>query len=146
MTNPTPIEDVLVDGQNVNKGSLRSYENARSTVVMTGTDEVRNGDLALVRLIYVDPYFYKRDTSDTTSADDGITVIVDGVGTRFKMVPLTSLVPDAVVANTTARDALDVSDKPVGYSVLVTDDGGFYFLLSALWLGFRKTPPAPARA
>ena len=24
--------------------------------------------------------------------------------------------------------------------------GGFYFLLSALWLGFRKTPPAPARA
>lgn len=56
-------------------------------VFRVGTaDELRNTDWNEAYIIYVNNEAYYRDTSDTTSADNGATILVDLDGVRWKKV------------------------------------------------------------
>ncbi len=81
-----PIETTVQDGVDVSKPSFRGFVNDRMPHRFANADEVRAANLANVNLIYVTPRLYEKDTSDTTSADDGSSVIHDTNGTAFKYV------------------------------------------------------------
>lgn len=81
-----PVEDVYVDGVAVSKSAVRSYSKQRLRVRVADADEVRNNDWSgrfgglYVASLSAD---FDLDTSDTTSPDDGETVIVDDFGNRW---------------------------------------------------------------
>lgn len=81
-----PINDVLVDGTAVSKGDFRVYEETRLRIRMANAAEVNATDLAGVLKIEIDGLRFDFDGADTTSADDGIAVLVDSAGHRFKLV------------------------------------------------------------
>ena len=81
-----PIDLAIVDGSNVSKSAVRSYEKERGRVSVADADEVRNTNLSgqfagiYVRSIGSD---FDIDTSDTTTADDGVNCIRDLEGNGF---------------------------------------------------------------
>lgn len=84
-----PIDLVFVDGVDVAKADVRSYEKVRVRMRMGDPAEVRNTSLSgQFAGIYVRTLqeSFDIDTADTTTADDGINCIVDFDGNRFKRV------------------------------------------------------------
>lgn len=126
----TPIESVLVDNVAVNKGSFRSYANTRSRVRMADAAEVNASDLTGVLGIEIGGKRYDFDSSDTTSADDGVNVILDSEGHRFIVVDgdqdvalsdKRATVRAATTADITIATALNNGDTLDGVT-LATDD------------------------
>lgn len=82
MPDSPPFHGVLVDGVAPAKADFRAYHDGRLRVRFT-VAEVIAADLSAVAAIEVGQSRFNRDTSDTTSAHDGVSVLVDAVGTRF---------------------------------------------------------------
>lgn len=125
-----PISSAIVDGAAVAKGDVRTYENTRNRIRVTAT-ELRNGDFSAVSAVEIGGLPYDRDTSDTTSADDGAWVYVDAVGTRFRRI-VNSREFDAVgdITNSPSdRDQYD--DEAEGFTFFSLSEGGYYYKLSA---------------
>ncbi len=79
-----PINTTYVDGSNVAKSDVRGYEKVRNRVKMASASEVRSTDLSLQTAgIDIAGAYYELDTSDTTTADDGVECIIDSAGNRF---------------------------------------------------------------
>lgn len=82
-----PIDVVLVDGVDVSKADVRSYEKTRVRQRMADPNEVRNTDLAGqfagIDIVALGAAF-DLDTGDTTSLDDGVNTIISFDGGRFK--------------------------------------------------------------
>jgi hypothetical protein len=114
-----PFNDILVDGVAPAKGNFRSYHSTRLRVRMLSVDEVVAGDLSSVWGIEIGSNRYNRDTSDTTSAHDGISVLVDAVGSRFLRIP------DGVAGEIDWQGAYNAGTS---YSIGqgVSDDGASY--------------------
>jgi microcystin-dependent protein len=109
MANP-----VFVDGVAAAKSSARAF----IAYVLDTRDTLRTTDMGGSWLVYVreaDRWF-ERDTSDTTSPDDGTSVIVDPTGNRWKsaQVALGGIRIDAA-GNTATRDAYDDAPPPFVY-------------------------------
>lgn len=85
--NPHPIDVVLVDGDPVAKGDVRSYVKEHTAVAVADANEIRatdfSGQIGGLQLAAV---YYRLDTSDTTTSDDGVNCIIDAAGNRFKKV------------------------------------------------------------
>ena len=127
-----PINEIYVDGLPVAKGDVRSYGSTRSPVIMADLAEVRSRDLSALTLIYAAGFFYRKDSADTTSPDDGVTVIVDNAGTRFHRVLPAAVEFDArgdVTNSPSDRDAYD--DEAQGFTFFSLAEGGYYYKLSA---------------
>ena len=81
-----PIDSVLVDGSNVSKSAVRSYERERNRLKVADATEVRNTDLsgqtAGIYVLALQANF-DIDTSDATTADDGVNCIRDLEGNGF---------------------------------------------------------------
>jgi hypothetical protein len=86
-----PVDIVYVDGTAVSKAGVRSYEKNRVRQRMADSNEVNNTSLSgqfagiYVRDLQSD---FDLDTSDTTTADDGVDTLVDFDGNRFKRVSI----------------------------------------------------------
>lgn len=115
--NPPPISDVIEDGVAVPKSDVRSYANTRGTVRMADAAEVQAADLTAVFQIHVGLALYYRDGDDTTSADDGVTILVDAAGNRWKRAPV--LLPIYAFS-----DLPDAADWEGGLLYISDEDGG----------------------
>lgn len=80
-----PINPVIVDASAVSKSAVRSYERDTNRIRVTNAAWVQSRDLSDTFGFDLVGRNYDRDTSDTTTADDGVSCIVDIVGTRFKL-------------------------------------------------------------
>jgi len=84
-----PAADVYPSGSNVAKADVIALAK-RTNMEVADADEIRNGDwLGQYGLLFVASLsgWFKIDTSDTTTADNGVNCIVDANGLRFKLVP-----------------------------------------------------------
>lgn len=81
-----PVDLVYVDGSNVAKADVRAFEKARMPQVLANATEVRNTTLPLQLVILIKALGqnWALDTTDTTTADDGINCIISADGGRFK--------------------------------------------------------------
>jgi hypothetical protein len=81
-----PIESVIIDGTAVGKASVRSWAKARVPQVMANAAEVNNTNLTgqLIVQLKSTGAVYHLDTSDTTTADDGVNTIISLDNLRFK--------------------------------------------------------------
>jgi hypothetical protein len=82
----SPIAGIIQDAVDVAKAAFRSFINDRMPHRFANAAAVRAADLANLNLIYVSPRLFEKDTSDTTTADDGTTLIRDVNGIAFKAV------------------------------------------------------------
>lgn len=82
--NSHPADLAIVDGVDVSKASVRSYEKVRNRLRVASAAEIRATDLTLQTAgLDLNGAFYELDTSDTTTADDGLVCIIDAAGNRF---------------------------------------------------------------
>lgn len=83
-----PIDVAIVDGVPVPKADVRSYEKLRVRQRMADASEVRNthlsGQYGGIYIASLQSNF-DLDAADTTTADDGVTCIIDLDGGRFKV-------------------------------------------------------------
>lgn len=82
-----PIGSVLVNGVPVSKSDFRTYFDQRIRLRMVDVDEVVNTDLTGVFSIEIEGERFEFDSDDTTTAHDGVSVLVDSEGHRFKLLP-----------------------------------------------------------
>ncbi len=108
-----PIDDAIVDGSPVSKGTVRSYAKARERLRFADANEVRATKLTgHFGGIYISSLkgFFDIETTDTTSPDDGLDVIIDFDGNRFHRVEVTSVPSQLIV---TGDYAIDPADEDV---------------------------------
>ncbi|MCK1322160.1 hypothetical protein IVA94_14915 [Bradyrhizobium sp. 156] len=82
-----PIDTVYVDGANVAKSDVRTFEKGKVRQRVADVSAIRNTDFTVQfgGLYRADTkYDYELDTSDTTTADDGDICVIDLAGNRFK--------------------------------------------------------------
>lgn len=84
MATDHPINSVFVDGTANSKADDRSYFKGRVRLRVANADEVRSHDYSDAFGVDIAGQGFDADLSDTTTADDGLSCIVDSVGTRFK--------------------------------------------------------------
>lgn len=82
-----PIDAIIKTGLRVSKADFRSFLKARARIRLADPAEVADTDLSDqhggILVASLDADFYL-DPTDTTSADDGLTILVDDAGNRFK--------------------------------------------------------------
>ena len=112
------ISDVIVDGVDVSKGDLRGFVEGGIPTIFSTPDAVRAADLSTKNLIYVMSLnlFFRKDTADTTSADNGTTVILDSESIAFKSVALPQIVAVVFQAMESIAD-----DEEIGFFTAVSD-------------------------
>lgn len=123
-----PIDIVVVDGVPVSKSAVRGYARERNRVRVGDANEVRNTDFSgqfgglYVAGLNAD---FNLDTSDTTTADDGVDCIRDFAGNGFfrvapNVMEAQRLVTAAGGVNVDADDAdIIVIVKTVGAATTV---------------------------
>lgn len=123
-----PVDLVYVDNVAVAKADVRSYEKNRVRMRMGDANEVRNTILGgQFAGIYIPGLraFFDLDTSDTTTADDGVNCIISSDGYRFKKVSITpSQVVQSVTSGPTAPINADadivIVNQTVGAPITLT--------------------------
>jgi hypothetical protein len=112
--NPHPASVVYPTGSNVAKADVIADDKLKVRRVGSA-DDVRNGDWSgqygLLFVASLDSFF-KLDTSDTTTPDDGSSTIIDANGLRFKKYTITTTLTtrthSAAGAVTVTADDVDV--------------------------------------
>ena len=91
--NPIELIGGLTNTSNVAKADLVAWAKARVAQVLADFTELRNTTLSaqLIVAVKANGITYIQDTTDTTTADDGVTCIVSLDGKRFK--PVATLAP-----------------------------------------------------
>lgn len=81
-----PIKSVYQDGAAPAKSSIRSHFMARVPLVLVSASEIQttNVDGTTVVIVGATGQVYRYDSTDTTTPHDGIIVLVDSAGKRFK--------------------------------------------------------------
>lgn len=114
-----PFNSILVDGVAPAKGDFRTYHGTRLRVRMLSVAEVVAADMSGVYAIEIGALRYNLDTADTTSAHDGVAVIVDSVGNRFLRVA------DSIQPGTVFTWDTDTADTDPGAGDIKADDATF---------------------
>jgi hypothetical protein len=80
-----PIDTVYPDGASVAKANIRSHHKSAIPLVVDAIADIQGTDYGAARVIYViaTQSLYQYDPADTTTADDGVTVLVDPQGRRY---------------------------------------------------------------
>jgi parallel beta-helix repeat protein len=88
-----PINAVLVDGSSPSKSSMRTYMQARLALVLVNASEILSIDMGstVAAMLATTGQLYRYDATDTTTPHNGLTVLVDVTGRRFKIVTPSSL-------------------------------------------------------
>lgn len=125
-----PVDDVYVDGVAVAKSDVRGFEKLRVRKYMADPTEVRNTSLSgQYAGLYVRSLqnMFDLDTSDTTTADDGVNCIIDDDGNRFKKVSIDTsktqrLVTTAGSVTADPSDDIIVINKTIAAATTVNVD------------------------
>jgi hypothetical protein len=122
--NPHPV---FQDNVPVEKANARAYLPLR----LGNPDALRALDGSTFWLVYIQSVvsFFYRDTSDTTSADNGISVIVDGSGGIWKVISSGAGIGIDAAGPLSGRVAFDSEDP--GFTYFGTDTELLYIRLSA---------------
>ena len=83
-----PINAVFVDAVAPVKGDIRTHFQARVPLVLSSATEIQSLDVGATTAVYADGKLFHFDPLDTTTAHDGVTVLVDQTGRRFKIAEL----------------------------------------------------------
>lgn len=136
--NPHPV---FVDNVPPEKANARAY----LPLVLGNADALRGLDGSTFWLAYIHSLraFFYRDTSDTTSADNGTSVIADANGARWKIAGSAGIYISAA-GPLADRDDFDGEDP--GFAYYATDESLLYIRLTAGgWSdGIDLTGPAGA--
>lgn len=91
--NPNPIDDVFIDGVSPDKSDVRSFHKIYAALVLSNAGEIGDTDLSQQQIVILQSNgrAYKKDTGDTTSPDDGETLIRDANGIAFSLVVIDGL-------------------------------------------------------
>lgn len=125
-----PIDLVYVDSVAVSKSDVRSYEKNRVRQRMADPSEVRStvltGQFGGVRIASLLADF-DLDTTDTTTADDGVNCVIDFSGNRFKKSTPNVALQQRIVTAAGAVTALPLDDiiimkKTVGAPTTINVD------------------------
>ncbi len=81
-----PIKSVFVDGQAPAKSTARTHFMARVPLVLVSAGEIQTTqvDASTIVIVATSGQVYRYDSTDTTSEHDGLIVLVDQDGKRFK--------------------------------------------------------------
>lgn len=82
-----PIRAVYVDGAGnaPAKSSIRTYTEARTPLVLATAAEITTMDVGGSVAVVLSGRLYYYDSTDTSSGHDGVNVLVDSTGRRFKL-------------------------------------------------------------
>lgn len=119
-----PIDLVVVDSAPVSKSAFRAYEKQYVRKRMANPDEVRNTILAgQFAGVYISSlaFDYNIDTSDTTTADDGVNCIISFDGYRFKKVAIAVSETEKVV---NAAGDVTIADDDATDNFLINNTSG----------------------
>lgn len=104
--NPNPIEQIggLATTANVSKSDLIAWAKANAALVLADAATLNAMDLTNQQAVAVKStgLVYFVDTSDVTSADNGVTVLRDANGIRFKSSPLAGQFPGTITNDSAA--------------------------------------------
>lgn len=122
--NPHPV---FQDGVPVEKANARAYLPLR----LGNPDALRALDGSTFWLCYIQTLtaFFYRDTSDTTSADDGTSIIVDASGGRWKIISSGAGLAIDAAGPLASRTAYN--DEDPGFTYFGTDTELVYIRLTA---------------
>jgi hypothetical protein len=122
--NPHPV---FQDGVPVEKANARAYLPLR----LGNPDALRALDGSTFWLCYIQTLtaFFYRDTSDTTSADDGTSIIVDASGGRWKIISSGAGLAIDAAGPLAGRTAYN--DEDPGFTYFGTDTELVYIRLTA---------------
>lgn len=82
-----PIHNAVVDNVKVDKPTFRTYIETREVLVLADSNEIQGFTLPNTKAVIVGAAAYGYDSTDTTSAHNGTSVLVDGTlptGRRYK--------------------------------------------------------------
>lgn len=123
-----PIDSVagLTSTDDVSKGDLTAWVKARVAQMMADATELRNTSLVSQQVVLLKStgIIYYLDVADTTSADDGVTVIISADGKRFKP-PTAGYTLDTdgtLAANSDARVASQKAVKTYADQIIAAAD------------------------
>ena len=116
-----PIDSVYVDGVDVDKASERSYEAARSPLVLTSASDITSLTLLRTHVIY-NGQIFQYDATDTTSAHDGVTVFVSANDRRYKVSDV--YVDSVYIGGKAASNALDAFVNKTTWVPAIAFSGG----------------------
>lgn len=124
-----PIDLIYVDSVAVSKSDVRSFSKTRVRLRVADANEVRatslTGQFGGVRVASLLADF-ELDTTDTTTADDGATCIIDFSGNRFKKSTSVGRVQRTVIAagaiTASPSDDIIIVKKTVGAATTVNID------------------------
>lgn len=105
-----PSNTVFPDGFPINKSLVRGMHADRIAFRLEDADELRAMDTAGANLFIIDGVLWQYDSTDTTSPDDGTTVLVSNDGDRYDRViadiPYLGLVPQGRLTLTSGTPVL----------------------------------------
>lgn len=119
-----PIDLVLVDGSAVDKSTFRGYEKLRVRQRVANADEIRNTDFSgQFGGLYVAALEsnFNIDTSDTTTADDGVNCIRDSAGNGFFKVAVSLTEVEKVI---TATGDVTIADDDTTDNFIINNTSG----------------------
>ncbi len=118
---------IYKDNVPVDKANARAYTPLR----LGNPDALRSLDGSTFWLCYIQTLvaFFYRDTSDTTSADNGASIIVDGSGNRWKIISSGAGIAISAAGPVVDRGDFDTEDP--GFTYFGTDTELLYVRLSA---------------
>ena len=100
--NPIDLVGGLTSSSNVSKSDITAWAKARVPQTMASASEVNSTNLAGQAVITLKTGgFFQQDTTDTTTADDGVNCLVSLDGKRFKVVTFARLGAANIFADTT---------------------------------------------
>jgi hypothetical protein len=102
---------VFKDGQAVEKSAARVYLGIK----FPNANALRALDMSQTGIVWVGIEQFYRDADDTTSADDGVTVIVDDAGNRWKVISGSGGIQIDVAGLFADRDDYDDEEQPFAY-------------------------------
>ncbi len=105
-----PADDVFPDGSPVNKSLVRGLFSDRVVLRLEDADELRAMDTNGANLFVIDGVLWQYDPSDTTTPDNGTTVLVSNDGGRYDRfiaeIPYIGLIPQGRLTLTSATPVM----------------------------------------
>jgi hypothetical protein len=120
-----PIKSVFVDGVAPSKSTVRSHFMARVPLVVTNATEIQSiqVDAAVIVVVAGTGQVYRYDSTDTTSAHDGILILVDQDGKRFKNSSVYT-VRSGLYTNVISREETEPPASPNDGDIYIVAVGG----------------------
>lgn len=101
-----PYDAVLQDTLNPVKSDSRSYMAVRVPLILASATEITTLSLPVTTSVYLDGFLFEYDSTDSTSAHDGVLILKSLDNRRYKRRPRAVVLPSDVTNNNATPDTL----------------------------------------